>query len=478
MPIYELFKLKKGLSVVISRYITCGLWIAGCLSAVSVASGTVDPSEQPQVKVGVAEVDITPLYPVRLGGYGSRTSESRGVAQRIRAKALAIGGDDRTAVVLVTVDNRGVMGDIVDQVLKRLQQRIGIDRERFCIASTHTHSAPFLSSFSPIFFTKPLVREEQAHVDQYTHELTDHLVQVCLDAWANRSPANLAWSQGSAGFAGNRRTEGGPVDHALPTLRVTSPEGALRAVLVTYACHCTTLDPQDNLISGDWAGFAQKDLETRHPGATALVTIGCGADANPVPRTSTEAAQAHGRAIADEVERMLKQGTWNALPGSPTARFRLISLPLEPLPSRDEFVSMARSGGAVARSASYQLAKLDRGEPLQDSIPYRIQTWCFDDKLAMVFLAGEVVVDYAIRLRKELDGTRLWITAYANDRPCYIPSERVLREGGYEGGGDLLYAAIPSRLQPGLENRIARCVWELLPDQLRAPKAQRGHAAP
>jgi hypothetical protein len=430
------------------------------------------------VAVGLASVDITPDYPVRLAGYGSRTTESRGVAQRIRAKALAIGADDRSAVVLLAVDNRGVMADITDEVARRLKQRIGIDRERFCVTSTHTHSAPFLTSFSPIFFGKSLAAEEQAHIDRYTRELTDHLVRVSLDAWANRSPARLAWSQGRVGFAGNRRTKGGPVDHSLPTLRVTNPGGDLRAILVTYACHCTTLDPRDNLISGDWAGFAQADLEADHPGLTALVTIGCGADANPVPRYTPEAAPAHGRAVADEVERLLREGTWNALPGPPASRFRMIHLPLEPPPSRDELLRTARSGGQLGLNASYQLAKLDRGEALQESIPYRVQTWCFDDKLAMLFLAGEVVVDYAPRMRKELDGTRLWITGYANDRPCYIPSERVLREGGYEGGGDLPYAAIPSRLRPGLEDQIVRCVREMVPEPYLAPKGEGGERSP
>jgi hypothetical protein len=458
------------------RMIVCSLCFAAWLAAPCAcdARSEVSPAQGPMVMVGVAEVDITPDYPVRLGGYGIRTAESVGVAQRIRAKALAIGGDDRTAVLLVAVENRGVMGDIVDDALKRLKGQIGIDRERFCVASTHTHSAPYLSSFSPIFFAKPLSKEEQAHVDRYTRELTVNLVRVCLDAWSKRSPGHLAWSQGRASFAANRRTKGGPVDHSLPALRLTSPDGALRAILVTYACHCTTLNPQDNLISGDWAGFASRDLEARHPGALALVTIGCGADANPFPRSTTELARAHGGAIAVEVERLLERGAWQALPGPPTARFRMISLPLDPPPSREEFAGMAKTAGGVGRNAVLQLGKLDRGEPLQRAVDYRIQTWYFEDKLAMVFLAGEVVVDYATRLRKELDGSRLWITAYANDRPCYIPSERILHEGGYEGGGDLPIAGVPSRLQTGLEDRIARCIGEMIPDGLRTPKAQRG----
>jgi neutral ceramidase len=48
--------------------------------------------------------------------------------------------------------------------------------------------------------------------------------------------------------------------------------------------------------------------------------------------------------------------------------------------------------------------------------------------MAMVFLAGEVVVDYALRLKWEIDQKRLWVVAYSNDVPCYIPSRRILSE--------------------------------------------------
>ena len=99
----------------------------------------------------------------------------------------------------------------------------------------------------------------------------------------------------SVGFAMNRRTPGGPVDHALPMLRAADDDGTIRAILVNYACHCTTLDPADNLISGDWAGFAQEAIERDHPGAIALTLIGCGADANPESRVRPGAAPRHGR---------------------------------------------------------------------------------------------------------------------------------------------------------------------------------------
>jgi len=99
-----------------------------------------------------------------------------------------------------------------------------------------------------------------------------------------------------------------------------------------------------------------------------------------------------------------------------------------------------------------------------------VQTWTFGDDLAMVFLAGEVVVDYSLRLKREFDASRLWINAYANDVPCYIPSERILKEGGYEGSaiGSMVYYDKPAKFAPGVENQIVSVVHDLLPHQFSA----------
>jgi hypothetical protein len=94
----------------------------------------------------------------------------------------------------------------------------------------------------------------------------------------------------------------------------------------------------------------------------------------------------------------------------------------------------------------------------------------------MVFLPGEVVVDYALRLKRELDGRRLWINAYANDAPCYIPSERVLREGGYEGGGAMIYYDQPTRLAVGLEDKIIHAVQSQI-GKTFPPRSMRGAPA-
>src|SRR5206468_2485131 len=109
-----------------------------------------------------------------------------------------------------------------------------------------------------------------------------------------------------------------------------------------------------------------------------------------------------------------------------------IALPYEPLRTKGQWEELAQRTDAIGGNARLQLARLNRGEALPTELPYRVAAWTFGNELAMVFLAGEAVVDYDLRLKTEFDPHRLWITAYANDVPCYIPSKRVLSEGGYE----------------------------------------------
>jgi hypothetical protein len=449
-------------------------------------AGTALPLEGPEVPVGVARVDVTPEGPIRLTGYGNRQAESDGVTHPLWAKALAFGGDDGDGpAVLITVDNLGISDAITAEVAARLLDTAGLPRERLAICASHTHSAPALAGVAPFIFAEDPTPEQQARIDRYTDDLTDQLSRVALAALADRRPARLSWAVGSAGFAANRRVlEDGnwtgfgvspkaPVDHSLPVLRVEDPGGPTRAVLASYACHCTTLGGDFNEICGDWAGFAQQDIERDHPGAVALVAIGCGADANPEPRGTLPQAEAHGQALARAVAEALK-GPMTPIGGLTHAQLKRIDLPFAGLPSRAEWEAQAEQGDQVARRARAMLARLDRGEPIPTALEgYPVQAWAFGDDLAMVFLAGEVVVDYAIHLRRVADPDRLWINAYSNDSPCYIASDRLLGEGGYEVDSSMIYYGQPTRFAPGVEGRVVDAVVELLPAAFLTPAADR-----
>lgn len=457
--------------VLFALLLALGSRFGGLVAGAAPAPAPAPADATPTLSIGVARRDITPSYPIRLTGYAARTNLSSGAAQKLWAKALALGTDADSPRVLITVDNCGVPAGVVEEVARRLATGAQVPRENLAVASSHTHSGPMVRGFAENIFVQDLTAEEAAASDRYTRELVDHLEAVAKLALADRRPGRIFRAEGQVGFAANRRTAGGPVDHALPVLVVKDAQGAVRAVVANYACHCTTLGHQVNQTHGDWAGFAQEALEDSFPGAVALVTIGCGADANPSPRGGDDFglgfARQHGRSLAAAVK-LLVEGTLQPLPQLPTAALRRITLPFQTLPTRAEWEKRAAEAGIVGYHAKKNLARLDRGETLPTALPYVVQTWSFGDRLTMVFLAGEVVVDYVRRLKQDYDASRLWVTAYANDVPCYIPSRRILTEGGYEAETSLWYYDRPARLAPETEDLIHGAVGAIVPAGFRA----------
>ena len=421
-------------------------------------------------QVGVARVDITPTHPVRLSGYGNRRDEFEEISQAIWAKAIAIGADDDAhgAALLITVDNCGIPESMRSALGRRLLDKAGIKPDRLAICFSHTHTAPCLKGALVNIFSSDVPTAHQKNIDRYSSELLEHLEKVALAALADRQPARISLGVGSAGFARNRRVLwGGPVDHSLPVLFVHSAEdNKLRAVFANYACHATTLS--FNKVHGDWPGTAMVGIEREHPGAVALIGIGCGADMNPIPRGTLENVEQHGEEITAEVSRLLSAER-TPVRGPIVSKVKDISLPLAAPPSRQELEQSAATGRPnVAYAAKQNIARLDRGEPLAEAVPYQVQAWTFGDDLAMVFLPGEVTVDYQLRLKTEFDGARMWVNGYSNAAPCYIPSRKVLSEGGYEGELAMVYYDQPARFADGVEERIIAAVHEILPDQFLA----------
>ena len=421
-------------------------------------------SSTDSVPVGLAKIDVTPVHPIRLSGYGVRREETAQVETRLWARAMAIGAD--RPAVLIALENVGVTEAFTEGIAARLNHQAGVERPRFSLSYSHTHTGPFLTNAAPMLFSTDIPAEHQAHIDQYTNDLSDKLVTVSLAALADRKPGILSYTQGSAGFAANRRSQVGPVDHVMPLLRVTDPDGQLRALWASYACHCTTLGGADNFLCGDWAGYAQDAIEQDHPGVVGMVSIGCAADANPYPRHGLDYARQHGTDIACEVNRLLS-GSLRPVSGELDCRLSYIDLPFDRLPTRDEWIAKVASGGSGSYHASKWLERLDRGETIPTHQRYPVQTWAFGDDLVIVFLASEVVADFPLRLRRMYDPARLWVGAYNNAFPGYIPSHRVWHEGGYEGGDATIYFGMPARYTDEVEDRVIAAVERLVPDHFR-----------
>lgn len=420
-------------------------------------------------QAGVARVKITPPTPYWLSGYAARTNPASTVLQDLWAKALAIRDPQGHQAVFVTMDLIGLPGDISDEVAARARKQFKLNRSQLLLNCSHTHCGPAVGHNLSVMFD--FNAADGRRVQQYSAELTTNLVRVIGEALRNQAPASLAVGNGSVGFAMNRRAPtakgfrigvntNGPVDHTVPVLKVTAPDGALRAVLFGYACHNTTLGGDFYQINGDYAGHAQAVFEQAHPGVTALFMQLCGGDQNPNPRGTVDLARQHGQTLAAEVDRVLGTEFRAVRPPIRTAS-EVIKLDLAPHTRQTFEDELKGTDKFRQRRARLMLAAYDQRKPIRQVL-YPVQAVRFNQDLAFLTLGGEVVVDYNLRAKREFAGENLVVSGYCNDVMCYIPSKRVLQEGGYEPVDSMIYYGMPGPFADTVEEKIFASIHKVM----------------
>lgn len=358
-------------------------------------------------KAGMAVAKITPSQPMWMSGYAARKKPSEGVKQDLFAKALVLEDSTGSRVAIVTLDLIGVRTSLRDAVEKQVGEKFKLPGASLLLSASHTHCGPeYYEGKGP-----------ETPAGKYHKFLEATLVQIVGEALKNLTPAQLSYGHARAGFAMNRRRNyqlpkddvnaakapnpDGPVDHDVPVLCVADTVGRPRAVLFGYACHNTTLGFYQ--FCGDYAGYAQQYLQEDYPGVTAMFIAGCGADQNPYPRSTVELVQQHGRSLATAVKAALFA---NLRPLRGSLRSAMEKIPLQKSPERPE-------------------------------LAYPIQVIQLGSDVTLVALTSEVVVDYSLRLKRQLakQPAMTWVGGYCNGYFGYIPSSRIVEEGGYEADG-------------------------------------------
>lgn len=427
--------------------------IRAILSLLALTFATPLFAAEPGWKAGFAAVKITPAQPMWMSGYSSRTGPAEGTEIDLWAKAALLQPADGKPLLIVSLDLVGIDRGTSLAICKAIMDKHKLPRESIALSTSHTHCGPVVGKNlrSMYFFDDA----QWKLVDAYTDSLPGLVLKAVDAAVAASQPVELSWKTGTSGFAVNRRENKeaevpmlrekgllkGPVDHDVPVLAARDAKGKLTGVIFGYACHATVMSYMK--WSGDYPGFAMLDVEKANPGATALFFAGCGADQNPLPRREVALAKKYGGMLADSVNAVLAK-PMTPLAAEAAAAYREIELPLKEVPTREEFMKQAEGKDKyIAARAKILLKQLDAGKDIPATYPYPIQSWRLGKDLSLVTLGGEVVVDYSLRLKKDLGGS-LWVMGYANDVMAYIPSLRVLKEGGYEGASSMIYYGLPS----------------------------------
>jgi hypothetical protein len=404
-----------------------------------------------------------------MSGYAARTKPSEGVMQDLWVKALVF-DDGKGKAVIVTTDLIGLPRSITDVVGARVVKEYGVDRSRVLFNSSHTHSGPVVrGNLSTMYDLPP---EQDRAIGEFRQKLTDDLFAVIGAAIGDLAPARVSVGHGNTGFAVNRRAPTpngvkigvnptGPVDHDVPVIKVTSLDGKLRAVLFAYACHNTTLTAEFYRLGGDYAGFAQEGVEKANPGVTALFLQLCGGDQNPNPRSKVELAEVHGKALAAEVNRVLG-GQLKPVRPPIRAAYKITALEFVPHTREQYEKDLSSKNVYLVRRAKEMIKAYDAGSPVRKT-PYPVQAIRFNKDLTLIGLGGEVVVDYALRAKREYGvAESLIVSGYCNDVMCYIPSKRVLLEGGYEVVDNMIYYGQPGPFNDQVEELVFDAIHDVM----------------
>lgn len=444
------------------------LWPPLALLLVAFVLAAAPATESPAWKAGAAAAKITPVQPMWMAGYAARTKPSEGVELDLYAKAFVLTDEKGTRFALITLDLIGVPRELRLAVAERARLEHGIEPANLAINASHTHSGPELRS-GRAFGTVDVVRRDE-EAAAYTAQLQDTLVRLLGEAAQKAVPAHLDYSSARCGFSMNRRTPDGkggwnnfpnptgPVDQTVPVLKATAAQGKEIALIFGYACHCTTLGHQR--FSGDYAGYAQQALEKAHPEAVAMFMNGCSGDQNPYPRKTMELAQTHGQSLATAVEAALTTNM-RRLKGTIRAAYREIPLAYDTPPTQEQLLQEQQSANQYQAAHARRLLERLKDGPLPTTYPYPVQVLRLGNDLTWVTLGGEVVVDYSLRLKHEIQDPLVWVSGYTNDVMAYIPSLRIWQEGGYEGGGAMIYGSHPTRWSDKVEESIVGTVLEL-----------------
>jgi len=421
-------------------------------------------------RAGTGRAKITPQKPIWMSGYGSRDHPAEGKLTELWAKTLVLEDAEKNRGLLITLDLVGISRDVAVPLCKKIEEQFGIARKQIKICTSHTHTGPAVGkNLGPLHYYQ-VDSKQQSLLDDYADFLIESILKATDQAIKGLSECQVSWGSGTCSVAVNRRTNServvpqqraagklkGPYDHDVPVLAIKDSSGKMKCVVFGYACHATVLSFYQ--WSGDYPGFAQIALERMYPGCQAMFWAGCGADQNPLPRRSVALATAYGERLAGAVDRVLLHKMSSVAP-TLKAQYAEIPLALAKLPTVEDLKKEAGSANRFVKARAKMLLDqiIASGKPLSPTYKhYPVASWQLGKDVQFVSLGGEVVVDFAVRLKSEHRGAKTWVASYSHDVMAYIPSRRVLREGGYEGGGSMVYYGLPTIWSPAVEGGIVK----------------------
>jgi hypothetical protein len=433
------------------------------------------------LRIGAAEIDITPPVGYRMAGYFNERI-STGVHDPLHAKAIVL-QQGRDQLALVSCDLVGVQLSDTASARAQASEHTGIPVSHIVICATHSHTGPLYEGALREYFheaaRKANGEDPQEKID-YSAFLTERLVKVIVAAEANLRPAQLqAGIAKQEGLSFNRRywmkngkvvfnpgllnpdivRPAGPIDPDVGML-LARGIGAQEpfAGVTTFAVHSDTVGGTE--FSADYEYFLEQTLRRAFGGDyISVFGLGTCGDINHI-NVNEKAAARPKFEIAEHIGSTLGQVVIEHAKDLPVishpalaARSTTLQVPLQEV--TPEQVAEARKtmeqfyttnvSFLIKVAAVRTLDLADR----RALYPMEVQVFRLDADTAIVCLPCEIFVELGLAIKQASPFKRTLVIEICNDRPSYVPTRKAFGEGSYEvtnarvkpGGGEMLVDA-------------------------------------
>jgi hypothetical protein len=479
---------------------------------------TLQQTPTSHLRLGVARADITPPVGIYHPMWGAaRHHQATGVHRPLYGDVLLFAplhesGESAAMWAQVQLDMVGLSLQSHQAVRHSVAEALDLPPTQVILAYSHTHAGGLFSL-------------DRAHLPggdlivPYLEEVQVKMTAAARAALADLHAATLTYGTGRCQMAAHRDywdsgnqlfacgyNPDAPADDTLLVVRITTPDGTVRATLVNYACHPTTLAWENTLISPDYVGALRATVEAR-TGAPCIFTLGaCGelgprrsyvkdvaiADANgeqvgyaALGVLAGMQPPAHDFAYAGPVISGATLGTWRSVPqveerAAATQHFvgaaKSIDLRQRDRPTQTQLEATmqsylqqqaqadrqgdalaARDFGARAERARRAIGRLQNLPP-GATYPYRYTVRRLGDAI-WVGIGGEPYNAIQTDLRAAFPTTSIVVTALAGE----LAISYLLKADQYGKG---LYQEEPSVLAPGGLEQVTEAVAATIRDLL------------
>ena len=423
-------------------------------------SGSTTPSRRENVGpdrmaeeflISAGAVDITPRRPMMLGGYNKRTEPFTAIAGRLEANVVVIRSRSSSVTIIST--------DLLypgETLRAHLIENLGLaDKgEQLFFCASHTHFAPMtVASMPRLGVADP----------QYVQFVANQITALIKSIENETDPCACTYHEGRADHSMNRRlvrvrvtrsglawssglgpNPGGDRDETVRVLKFSKPDGEPAAIIWNYACHPTDF-PEFLQVSAEYPGVVRARLRKEFGNIPILFLQGFSGDVRPP--FSGRSAGIMGvmrRALIGPQFRHPMRSEWERWSNS----------------LAESVVSFARSVPHALRinSIASKRVEVPENEFAAGGTGTKSLTWHLLDfgSFRIVGINAEPVVKYRRLLEQSFSGVPL-LTVGCLDQPvCYLPTDNMIPERGYEVDGFRTLFDFTPKFRPHLQDKVVQ----------------------